>query len=63
MKILKRATSIIANLMRLVIDASETEQHRKRHTRTKAKMSFAQTDPSVVYVRQNGTVTSPDGQS
>ena len=63
MNILSKATFIFAILLVHVVDVSAAEQHRTRHTRTKLQMSFAQTDPSVVYVRQNATATTPDGQS
>ncbi len=63
MNILSKATFIVAILLVHVVDVSAAEQHRTRHSRTKLQMSFEQTDPSVVYVRQNATATTPDGQS
>jgi len=53
------AAILLANITGVAI----ADEQRSGYTRTKLQMSFPQTDPSVIYVRQNATSTKPDGQS
>ena len=63
MSVLHKVAFVLTILVIQAAGIAEADQHRTGYKRTKLQMSFTQTDPAVVYVRQNATSTTPDGQS
>jgi autotransporter family porin len=63
MNVLSKIAVVLAILVVQAGSVSAADQQRTRYTRTKSQMSFAQIDPSVVYVKQNATSKIPNGQS
>lgn len=63
MGVLNKAAVVLTILVVQAVGVAAADQQQAGYTRSKLQMFFAQTDPSVMYVRQNATSTTPDGQS